>query len=212
MNYLEYFDRIRLAKEKIEKYVHITPIDYSTTFSRIINAKVYLKLENLQKTGSFKVRGAFNKLLSLKEEEKKNGVIAVSAGNHAQGVAYAASTLNIKSTIVMPETAPASKYLATKSYGAEVVLYGKYLHESMKKAEELIQNTGLIFVHPYSDLDVITGQGTIGLELYDIEPDYVIIPIGGGGLISGISIALKYRFPNVKIIGVQSSSSPSMKE
>jgi len=211
MNYLEYFDRIRLAKEKIEKYVHTTPIDYSTTFSRITNAKVYLKLENLQKTGSFKVRGAFNKLLSLKEEEKKKGVIAVSAGNHAQGVAYAASTLNIRSTIVMPETAPASKYLATRSYGADVVLYGKYLHESMRKAEELIQNTGLIFVHPYGDLDVIVGQGTIGLELYDVEPDYVIIPIGGGGLISGISIALKYRFPNVKIIGVQSSSSPSMK-
>lgn len=211
MKFLEYMEKIKLAKERILSYVHVTPIDYSTTFSRIINAKVYLKLENLQKTGSFKVRGAFNKLLSLNEEEKKRGVIAVSAGNHAQGVAYAASTLNIKSVIVMPETAPASKYLATKSYGAEVISYGKYLHESMKKAEEIIKETGMIFVHPYDDLDVIAGQGTIGIELYDINPDIVVVPIGGGGLISGISIALKYRFPNIKIIGVQSSASPSMK-
>ncbi|MEM4085404.1 MAG: threonine ammonia-lyase [Saccharolobus sp.] len=211
MKYTEYASKIRDARERILPYIHETPIDFSTTFSRLVNAKVYLKLENLQKTGSFKVRGAFNKLLTLRDEEKKKGVIAVSAGNHAQGVAYASSTLNIKSIIVMPETAPISKYLATRSYGSEVVLYGKYLHESMKKAEELISNTGMVFIHPYDDIDIIAGQGTIGFELYDIQPDMVIVPIGGGGLISGVSIALKYRFPSVKIIGVQSSASPSMK-
>ncbi len=211
MKSLEYIDKIKGAKEKISSYVHETPLDYSTTFSKIVNAKIYLKLENLQKTGSFKVRGAFNKLLSLKDEERKRGVIAVSAGNHAQGVAYASSTLNIRSVIVMPETAPVSKYRATKSYGAEVILYGKYLHESMKKAEELINSSKMVFIHPYDDLDIIAGQGTIGIELYELNPDIVVIPIGGGGLISGISIALKSRFPNIKIIGVQSSSSPSAK-
>ncbi|QGR18847.1 threonine ammonia-lyase [Stygiolobus azoricus] len=211
MTWYEYFNEIVKTKELIRKYIHETPLDYSNTLSRTTNADVYLKMENLQKTGSFKVRGAFSRLIRLSEEERKRGVIAVSAGNHAQGVAYAAKALGIKATIVMPETAPISKYLATKSYGANVILYGKFLHESMKKAEEIIRETGAILVHPYGDLNVILGQGTLGLELLDLKPDVVIVPIGGGGLISGISLAIKYKLPNVKIIGVQSSASPSLK-
>lgn len=211
MAWYEYFNEIVKTKELIRKYIHETPLDYSNTLSRIINADVYLKMENLQKTGSFKVRGAFSRLIRLSEEERKRGVIAVSAGNHAQGVAYAAKALGIKATIVMPETAPISKYLATKSYGANVILYGKFLHEGMKKAEEIIRETGAILVHPYDDLNVILGQGTLGLELLDLKPDVVIVPIGGGGLISGISLAMKSKLPNVKIIGVQSSASPSLK-
>ncbi|MBP1357148.1 MAG: threonine ammonia-lyase [Sulfolobus sp.] len=211
MNYEELFERISKAKERISKFIHETPLDYSTTFSKIVDGQVYLKLENLQKTGSFKVRGAFNKLMNLSEEERKRGVIAVSAGNHAQGVAYAASILRIRSTIVMPETAPLSKYLATKGYGAEVILYGKYVHESMKKTEELIAERGSVYVHPYDDLDVIAGQGTLGIELLPIQPDIVVVPIGGGGLISGIATALKYKNKNIKVIGVQSTASPSMK-
>jgi len=211
MSYLKYFDEIVKTHDLIKKYIHETPLDYSTTFSRMVNSNVYLKLENLQKTGSFKVRGAFSKLIRLKDEEKKKGVIAVSAGNHAQGVAYAASVLGIRSTIIMPETAPISKYLATKSYGAQVILYGKFLHESMKKAEELINEYGMVLVHPYDDINIVLGQGTLGLELLKIDVDKVIVPVGGGGLISGISIAIKAKRPNVKIIGVQSSASPSLK-
>ncbi|MCG2909324.1 MAG: threonine ammonia-lyase [Stygiolobus sp.] len=211
MSYLKYFDEIVKTYGLIKKYIHETPLDYSTTFSRMVNSNVYLKLENLQKTGSFKVRGAFSKLIRLKDEEKKKGVIAVSAGNHAQGVAYAASVLGIRSTIIMPETAPISKYLATKSYGAQVILYGKFLHESMKKAEELINEYGMVLVHPYDDINIVLGQGTLGLELLKIDVDKVIVPVGGGGLISGISIAIKAKRPNVKIIGVQSSASPSLK-
>lgn len=211
MSYTKYFDQIIKIQEKIHSYIHETPLDFSNTFSTMTRAQVYLKLENLQKTGSFKVRGAFSKLTSLSEEEKKKGVIAVSAGNHAQGVAYAAKMLGIKATIVMPETAPISKYQATKSYGAQVILYGQFLHQSMKKAEDIIRDEGKILVHPYGDINVILGQGTLGLELLPYSPDIVIVPIGGGGLISGISIALKAKNPKIKIIGVQSSASPSLK-
>ncbi|BCS91990.1 Threonine synthase [Metallosphaera sp. J1] len=204
-------DDIFRAKERISPYIHDTPVDYSTTFSRMTQSEVYLKLENLQKTGSFKVRGAFNKILEMKEEERKRGVIAVSAGNHAQGVAYAAMTLGIRSTIVMPETAPISKYKATKGYGAEVILYGKFIHESMKKAEELIRERNLTLVHPYDDPLIIAGQGTAGLEMAKEKPDVVIVPIGGGGLISGVAVALKGINPNTRVIGVQSYASPSLK-
>ncbi len=212
MAYIKYFDEIVKIKERISPYIHETPLDYSSTFSRMANSNIYLKMENLQKTGSFKVRGAFSKLLSLSDEEKKRGVIAVSAGNHAQGVAYASNVLGIKSVIVMPETAPISKYLSTRGYGAEVILYGSYLHESMSKAEELIKERNLVLVHPYDDINVILGQGTLGLEiLSQISPDVVVVPVGGGGLISGIAIALKAKNRNIKIIGVQSSASASLK-
>ena len=206
------FDKIIETKKLINSYVHETPLDYSSTFSTLSGYKIYLKMENLQKTGSFKVRGAFSKLIRLIRENKaKNGVIAVSAGNHAQGVAYAAKTLGVKAVIVMPELAPISKYLATKAYGAEVIQYGKFLHESMKKAEELIRDRGLILIHPYDDIEVIWGQGTLGLELPAQELDAVVVPVGGGGLISGIALSMKARNPSVKIIGVQSVASPSLK-
>jgi len=207
----ELYQKIVKAKERVSPYIHETPIDYSKTFSDSTESQLYLKLENLQKTGSFKVRGAFNKLLSISESLRSRGVIAVSAGNHAQGVAFAARALGVHSTIIMPETAPVSKYLATKGYGAEVLLYGKYIHESMKKAQEILNKTGAILVHPYDDPDIVAGQGTLGLELVETRPDVVVVPIGGGGLISGIAAALKARNSGVKIIGVQSSASPSMK-
>ncbi|MCQ4367260.1 MAG: pyridoxal-phosphate dependent enzyme, partial [Sulfolobales archaeon] len=210
-NTQEFYKKVLETKELISSYIHNTPFDFSTTFSNWTGYKVYLKLENLQKTGSFKVRGAFSRLIRLSEEEKRRGVIAVSAGNHAQGVAYAASKLGIRSVIVMPESAPISKYLATKSYGAQVILYGQYLHQSMEKAQELIREMGLVLVHPYADKEVIWGQGTIGLELPVENLDAIVVPVGGGGLISGIAIAAKSRNPNVKIIGVQSAASPSFK-
>jgi threonine dehydratase len=207
----EVYDKIIRAKELLSEYIHETPIDKSSTLSKLLNAEVMLKLENLQKTGSFKVRGAFNKIFNLNEEQKKKGVIAVSAGNHAQGVAYAAMRKGIKAVVVMPETAPISKFLATKSYGAEVILYGKYIHESMNKAMEIIEEKGLTLIHPYDDPYVIAGQGTLGLELIPHNPDVVVVPIGGGGLISGIAVALKYKRPNTRILGVQTTASPSMK-
>ncbi|AWR94482.1 threonine ammonia-lyase [Acidianus brierleyi] len=211
MDYNILQQKIVKIKESISPFIHETPLDYSYTFSQMIGSNIYLKMENLQKTGSFKVRGAFSKLMSLSSSEKEKGVIAVSAGNHAQGVAYASSVLGIKSIVVMPETAPISKYLATKGYGANVILYGKYLHESMQKAQEIIRDTGSILIHPYDDINVILGQGTLGVELYNQSPDYVVVPIGGGGLISGISIALKTKYKNTKIIGVQSYASSSLK-
>ena len=206
------FEKILETKNLISKYIHETPLDFSTTFSNMTGYEVYLKLENFQKTGSFKVRGAFSKLMRLVNEERvKSGVIAVSAGNHAQGVAYAAKTLGVNAVIVMPELAPVSKYLATRSYGAEVIQYGKFLHESMKKAEELIRERGLTLIHPYGDIEVIWGQGTLGLELPAQDLDAVVVPVGGGGLISGVALAVKARNPNVKVIGVQSVASPSLK-
>lgn len=206
------FEKILETKNLISKYIHETPLDFSTTFSNMTGYEVYLKLENLQKTGSFKVRGAFSKLMRLVNEGRvKSGVIAVSAGNHAQGVAYAARTLGVNAVIVMPELAPVSKYLATRSYGAEVIQYGKFLHESMKKAEELIRERGLTLIHPYGDIEVIWGQGTLGLELPAQDLDAVVVPVGGGGLISGVALAIKARNPNVKVIGVQSVASPSLK-
>ncbi|BCU67302.1 threonine ammonia-lyase [Sulfolobales archaeon HS-7] len=208
-SYSELFEDLKKSRDRIIDFIHVTPTDYSNTLSRICQGEVYLKLENLQKTGSFKVRGAFNKMLTLLPQKNK-GVIAVSAGNHAQGVAYAANKLKIKSVIVMPENAPISKYLATREYGAEVVLYGNYIHESMKKAEELMSAYGYTLVHPYDDIDVVLGQGTISFEIAELRPDVVLVPIGGGGLISGISIGLRNLLPSVKIIGVQSKASPSL--
>lgn len=173
--------------------------------------EVYLKLENLQKTGSFKVRGAYYKMWTLGDAAKK-GVVAASAGNHAQGVAFAAKLLGVKATIVMPLVAPLSKILATRSYGAEVVLYGNVIDESMKKAYEIVEQTGATLIHPYDDPAVIAGQGTISLELLEQmsePPDVVVIPIGGGGLISGNAVVLKKRLGNkVKVIGVEPSYLP----
>nr|WP_256202008.1 threonine ammonia-lyase [Sulfuracidifex metallicus] len=211
MKYVDLFEK--LEKQRKEYLLIFMKHQWNIQLPSLGDQAVtfFLKLENFQKTGSFKVRGAFNKLLSMMPKDRSKGVIAVSAGNHAQGVAYASSTLGIKSTIIMPETAPISKYLATRSYGANVILYGRFLHEGIEKANEIMRNTGSIFIHPYDDINVILGQATLGLELLSLSPDVVVVPIGGGGLISGISIALKAKLPNVKIIGVQTTASPSMK-
>lgn len=211
MNIQEIQSLIFKVRQQIAGSIHETPVDFSSTFSKTSSSKVYLKLENLQKTGSFKVRGAFSKLLNISQEERRRGVIAVSAGNHAQGVAYASKMLGIRSVIVMPETAPVSKYNAARNYGAEVILYGRYIHESMKKAEELIHQQNLTLIHPYDDPYVIAGQGTLGVEIASQDPDIVIVPVGGGGLISGISLALKALNKPTRIIGVQSYASPSLK-
>lgn len=176
------------------------------------DADVYLKTENLQITGSFKVRGAYYKISQLSEEEKKKGVIACSAGNHAQGVALAATANGIKSLICLPDGAPISKVEATKKYGADVCLVKGVYDDAYAKAMELKDEMGYTFIHPFNDIDVIAGQGTIGLEILDQIPDLdaVIVPIGGGGLISGVAFAVKSLNPNCKVYGVQAEGAPSM--
>lgn len=200
------------AREALDSVVHHTALDKSHTFSTLTGNEVYLKLENLQKTGSFKIRGAYNRINSLSSEEKSHGVIAASAGNHAQGVAYGAGQAGIKATIVMPEIAPLAKITATRGYGAEVVLAGGVYDESFKKALELQAQTGQTFIHAFDDPAVIAGQGTIGLEiLQDLEEvDAVVVPIGGGGLIAGIAVAVKELAPRVKVYGVQAQGAPAM--
>lgn len=203
---------IKKAQTAISPFVSETPCDYSRSCSSIVGADIYLKLENYQRTGSFKIRGASNKISSLTEAEKAKGVIACSAGNHAQGVALSATLNKVKSVIVMPETAPLAKVEATKSYGAEVVLKGQTFDEAKEYAYELAQKKSYVFVHPYEDEKVIAGQGTIGLELYRQikDLDTVIVPIGGGGLISGIATAVKALNPGIKVIGVQAEVASSM--
>ena len=211
--YRDIYSKILDAQEVLRDIKHVTRLDKSSTFSRLTGGDVYLKLENLQKTGSFKVRGAAYAMSQLTEKEKKAGVIAASAGNHAQGVAYAATRLGIKSTIVMPRFSPVAKIQATQSYGAKVVLHGNVFDDSLARARETAEKTGATFLHPFNDEDVIAGQGTIGLEILDECPDVNIIavPVGGGGLISGISIAVKEQRPEVEIYGVEAASAASMK-
>lgn len=193
-----------------------TPCELSRSCSKVLglepDTEVFLKLENNQRTGSFKMRGASNKIASLSTDERKRGVIACSAGNHAQGVALSASLNQVKSVIVMPETAPLTKISATQNYGAEVILKGQTFDEAKAYAYQLAQEKGYVFVHPYEDEKVIAGQGTLGLEISEQVKDLemMIVPIGGGGLISGIGIALKTLNPKIKIIGVQSKSVDTM--
>lgn len=207
-------EEISIARERMKGIVHITPLDYSKTFSTLSQNDVFLKLENMQKTGSFKVRGAYNKVFSLSDEELKKGVIAASAGNHAQGVAYASQNLNVPCTIVMPKGAPISKVQATMGYGAKVVQEGKNFDESLAYAIQLQEETKATFIHAFDDEAIITGQGTVGLEIVEQLPDVdaIIVPIGGGGLIAGIALAVKEKNPNVKIYGVQAKACPSMKK
>ena len=190
-----------------------TPLIYSPSLSEMFGGEIYLKLENLQKTGSFKIRGAMHYLLTNKERIGPGGVVAASAGNHAQGVALAASQANIPATIIMPEWASISKQEATRGYGGEIVIEGKSLGESLKKAEEMALE-GKIFIHPFNDPDIITGQGTIALEIIeDLKKiDMIIVPVGGGGLISGIASFVKSMIPTIKVIGVQSAACPSVYE
>jgi len=202
------------AKEKLSKILLKTNLIQSPIFSKEAGNEVYIKPENLQKTGSFKIRGAYNKITNLSDEEKKKGVIASSAGNHAQGVAYGAKESGIKAVIVMPKSTPLIKVESTKQYGAEVVLHGDVYDDAFKKAKELEEKEGYIFVHPFDDEDVIYGQGTIALEILEELPetDIILVPIGGGGLISGIACAAKILKPEIKIIGVEPDGAASAYE
>lgn len=202
------------AREHLQKVLLPTHLIYSPIFSEESQNQIYIKPENLQKTGAFKIRGAYNKINKLTEEEKKRGVIASSAGNHAQGVAYAARELGIKAVIVMPKTTPLIKVQSTKKYGAEVVLYSDVYDDAYQKAKELEAQEGYVFVHPFDDIDVLEGQGTIALEILEEMPDaeVIVVPIGGGGLISGIAAAAKMIKPEIKIIGVEPSGAASATE
>ncbi len=206
-------DDVRAAARAIQGAVERTPTRHSDTLSRITGAEVFLKFENLQYTASFKERGALNKLLSLTDAQRARGIVAMSAGNHAQGVAYHAGRLNIPATIVMPEGTPFTKVKHTKDFGARVVLEGATLSDANRRARAIEAEEKLTFVHPYDDPIVISGQGTVALEmLADAEKplDTLVVPIGGGGLISGISIAAKAINPGIQIFGVQTRAYPSM--
>ena len=205
---------VKKAEEVLKSIVKETPLQESKELSAKLGANVYYKCENLQKTGAFKIRGAYNKIMKLDDEAKKKGLIASSAGNHAQGVALGAKMTGINATIVMPATAPLAKVTATKGYGAEVVLNGEVYDDAYAKAVEIQKETGATFLHPFDDEYVIAGQGTIGLEIFkqlNENVDTILCPIGGGGIIAGIAVAAKGLNPNVKIIGVQTSNIPSMK-
>ncbi len=205
---------IRDAANRIRERVIRTPLVYSPTFSAMTGAEVYLKLECMQKGGSFKVRGAANRILSRRQEIGQKGVIAASAGNHAQGVALAAHMAGVPATIVMPEWVSISKQEATRGYGASIVLSGCSLEESIAVAREMAGKEGMTFIHPYDDEAIIAGQGTVGLEILEDLPtvDTVIVPVGGGGLIAGIAIAVAGIRPDARVIGVQSDACPSALE
>jgi threonine dehydratase len=203
---------IRAAAARLAGAIEQTPCVHSRTLSRLTGAEIFLKLENLQFTASFKERGALNKLLSLAAEERSRGVIAMSAGNHAQAVAYHAARLGIPALIVMPKGSPNTKIRNTQVHGARVVLEGENLFEAGKHARALAARDNLVFVHPYEDPLIIAGQGTVGLEMLEAVPelDVLVVPVGGGGLISGIATAAKSLKPGIRVYGVESQNYPSM--
>ncbi len=205
-------DGSREALRVVREYAHTTPLGYSVTLSRMSGCRVYLKYENLQKTGSFKVRGALYKVYTLKG--RVPGVVTASAGNHAQGVAYAASTFNMRSIVVMPETASISKVEATQGYGAEVVLYGRVYDDAYVKALEIARERGYEFIHAFDDPHVIAGQATIAWELLEQLGDFdlILVPVGGGGLISGVASVLKRVKPSARVVGVEPEAAPKMRE
>ncbi|HWI36459.1 MAG TPA: threonine ammonia-lyase [Burkholderiales bacterium] len=205
-------DAIRAAAARIQGAVERTPFLRSRTLSRLTGCELYRKFENLQFTASFKERGALNKLLSLSGAERKRGVIAMSAGNHAQAVAYHASRLGIPAVIVMPKGSPNTKIKNTQVHGAHVVLEGESLHEAGAHARELAKRDDLVFVHPYEDPLIIAGQGTVGLEMLEAVPelDMLVVPVGGGGLIAGIATAARALKPGIRVVGVESKTYPSM--
>ena len=207
-------ETIQKARKDIAAFVKQTPLCRSDFLSNLCSGDVYLKLENLQITNSFKPRGAVNKLLHLTAEEKKLGIITASAGNHGQAVAYAAQKLGLPAKIVVPESTPHVKINGIRKYGADLVLFGDSYDEAEKKAKDLAGKDGCAYISPYDDELIISGHGTVGLEIVEACPDVdvVVVPVGGGGLVSGISIAVKSLKPNVEIIGVQSEASPVMYE
>lgn len=206
-------DDIRAAAERIDGAVIRTPMLVSRTLSEVIGAEVWLKFENLQFTAAYKERGALNKLLQLTPEERARGVIAASAGNHAQAVAYHAKRLGIPATIIMPESTPTVKVTQTAGHGATVVLYGKIVDDAFARARELALENGYVFVHAFDDPQIIAGAGTLGIEMLEDAPDLdtIVVPIGGGGLMSGISIAARAVKPDIELIGVEAELYPSMK-
>ncbi len=207
-------DKFEEAYEDVKKVTLETKLIYSDYWSNLTGNKVYLKPENLQRTGAYKVRGAYYKITTLTDEERAKGLITASAGNHAQGVAYAAKSYGVKATIVMPTSTPLIKVNRTKALGAEVVLYGNVFDEAYAHAVELAEKNGYTMVHPFDDLDVATGQGTIAMEIIKELPtvDYILVPIGGGGLATGVSTLAKLLNPKIKVIGVEPAGANCMQE
>lgn len=207
-------EKFEEASEIVKQVTLETKLVYSDYFSQQTGNKVYLKPENMQLTGAYKLRGAYYKISTLTDEERSKGLITASAGNHAQGVAYAAKAYGCKATIVMPTTTPLIKVNRTKSYGAEVVLYGDVYDEACAYAYELAEKNGYTFIHPFDDLSVATGQGTIAMEIFKELPlvDYILVPIGGGGLATGVSTLAKMLNPNIKVIGVEPAGANCMQE
>ncbi len=203
---------VEQARVRITPVIRRTPLFHSHALSRRLGCDVYLKGEMLQRTGSFKLRGAYNKIAQLLPEQRERGVVAASAGNHAQGVAVAASLLGTPAIVVMPAHAPDGKVAASRAYGAEGILYGAHYHDAAKMAEQLERERGLSLIPGYDDPDIVAGQGTIGLEILDDLPEFhdVIVPVGGGGLIAGIALAVKDRLPSARVIGVQSELAASL--
>jgi len=205
-------DKFEKAYETVQKVILETKLIYSDYYSDLTGNKVYLKPENMQKTGAYKIRGAYYKISTLTEEERNRGLITASAGNHAQGVAYAAKAYNAKAVIVMPTTTPLIKVNRTKAYGAEVILYGDVYDEACNYALKLAEEKGYTFIHPFDDLDVATGQGSIAMEIIKELPtvDIILVPIGGGGLATGVSTLAKLLNPNIKVIGVEPAGANCM--
>ncbi|WP_226022344.1 threonine ammonia-lyase [Halomicrobium salinisoli] len=208
------FEDVVAARDRVAETARHTTQEYSHTFSAMTGADVHLKLEQLQRTGSFKIRGATNRIGALSEAEREAGVVTASAGNHAQGVALAASRIGVDATIVMPEHAPVSKVQATENYGGNVVLHGRDYDAAAERAHEIERDQGRTYVHAFDDWDVMAGQGTIGLEICEDLPevDTVIVPIGGGGLISGVATALKGSDESIRVVGVQAEGASSVAE
>ena len=202
------------AAEKVKEATLPTNLVYSEYFSNQTGNRVYLKPENMQYTGAYKVRGAYYKISTMSEEARQKGLITASAGNHAQGVAFAAKKYGVKATVVMPTTTPLIKVNRTKGYGAEVILYGNVYDEACEYAMKLAEEKGLTFVHPFDDLDVATGQGSIAMEIIKELPtvDYILVPIGGGGLATGVSTLAKFLNPNIKVIGVEPAGANCLQE
>lgn len=209
-----HLNEIKKARQNIKDIIIKTPLIHSTIFSSINDCSVYMKCENLQVTGAYKIRGALNKIRSLSDYEKSKGVVCSSAGNHAQGVAYAANLLGVPSTIVMPKNTPYLKVQSTEIFGGNVILNGSCYDDAYLKAKSIESENDSIFIHPFNDLNVIYGQGTIALEIFEDlkDVDVIICPIGGGGLISGISLAAKEINPKIKIIGVQAEGANAMEQ
>lgn len=203
---------IRAAEQVLQGITYRTPLQESNALNDVLNARCFFKLENLQRTGSFKLRGAYNRMCHLTPEQLTRGVVAASAGNHAQGVALAARLVGTSAVVVMPELASMTKVTATRSYGAEVELFGQHFDDAYRRAQDIAAETGRVLIPAFEDAMVIAGQGTVGLEMLDVKPnlDLLVVPIGGGGLISGIAVAAKSRNPHIRVIGVEAEGAAAM--